>query len=161
WAVMLVGNAALAAALIFIAPLLGFTFAPEQDQGIVAVVVESPPGSSLTYTKSVTDQIEARIRGDQRLNREVENILTMVGQDQQGAAGTGNTGTQYANIQVNLYPKRAPLDYLFFWRQGRLRPDTDAQVAARIREIARSVPGATIQAYEVNGFTGITSSNGT
>ena len=42
-----------------IVPQLGFTFAPEQDQGIVAVIVESPPGSSLSYTKTITDQVEA------------------------------------------------------------------------------------------------------
>jgi HAE1 family hydrophobic/amphiphilic exporter-1 len=161
WIMALAGNIALFAVLIVIVPQLGFTFAPEQDQGIVALIVESPPGSSLSYTKGITDQIEARIRADKALNYEVKNTLTLVGQDQQGATGTGNTGTQYANVQVNLYPKRSPLDYLNPFQTARLRPDTDAQVAARIRTLVRTVPGATIQSFEVNGFTGISSSSGT
>ena len=161
WILALFGNVALIAALFVIVPRLGFSFAPEQDQGIVAVIVETPPGSSLSYTRQVTDQVERIIRSDRRLSAEVKNILTLVGQDQQGAAGTGNTGTQYANVQVNLYPKKSPLDYVTFWQHATLRADTDAQVAARLRELTRSVPGATIQAYEVNGFTGISSASGT
>ena len=162
WVITIIGNLALVIALVVIVPQLGFTFAPEQDQGIVAVIVQSPPGSSLDYTQRVSTQVEDLIRGDKRLDSEVRNILTLNGQDEQGAAGTGNTGTQYANIQVNLYPKKSPLDYVYFWQHAQLRPDTDAEVATRIRTLLnKNIAGASTQAYEVNGFTGISSASGT
>ena len=123
WIPTIVGNLALLAAVFVIVPQLGFTFAPEQDQGIVAVVVESPPGSSLAYTQKITDQVEQAIPRQQVAELRGQEHPDAGRAGPAGRGGTGNTGTQYANIQVNLYPKKSPLDYLFFWQHAHLRPD--------------------------------------
>lgn len=158
WIVVTIGFGALIVALVLVAPKLGFRFAPGQDQNQVSVVVETPAGSSLAYTKSITDEVERRIRGDKALKPAVKYLLTSVGRSQAGGAGAGNTGTQYGNISVTLYEKAAPLDSLlalFGVHHGEpLRPIPDTEVSKIIRGLVKNIPGAKIQAAEVNGFGG-------
>ena len=156
WTVVLIGNIALVIALVLITPKLGFRFAPGQDQNQVAVTVEAPAGSSLAYTRTITDEVERRIRADKTINPSIKFLLTSLGRSQSGGQGAGNQGTQYGNIQVSLYEKAAPLDRLTLHSKNAdpLRSLTDADVAKEIRKIVRSVPGAKIQAAEVNGFGG-------
>ncbi len=162
WIVVGVGNAILIVAVIVIFPKLGFRFSPAQDQNLVSVSVQEPAGTSLNVTKGVTDEIERRIRADKSLDGSVKYLLTSVGRNSSGGAGAGDTGTQYAQIQVSLFDKAAPLDRLQFWnkRTGleRLRDDSDADVAKEIRKLVKTIPGngssLKIQASEVNGFGG-------
>lgn len=156
WLVFILGNVLLVVALVLIAPRLGFRFAPGQDQNQVAVIVETPAGSSLSYTKSVTDEVERRIRASKALKPDVQYLLTSVGRSQAGGAGAGNTGTQYGNIQVSLYEKAAPLDAIGLGghHDTPLRRDADTDVAKIIRGLVKTIPGAKIQAAEVNGFGG-------
>lgn len=155
WIVVIVGNAALILVVMGIAPKLGFRFAPGQDQNQVAVSVEAPAGSSLAYTTGITNEIERRIRKNQDVSKNVKYLLTSVGQS--NSTGSGNVGTQYANIQVSLYDKAAPLDAFHGYKDTDgtpLRRVADADVAADIRKLCATIPGATIQASEVNGFGG-------
>ena len=153
WVVVTIGNVALIAVVVLIAPKLGFRFAPGQDQSLVAVSVEAPAGSSLQYTKRITDEIERRMKADSWMKGKVKYILTSVGQS--NSTGSGNTGTQYGNMQVSLFDKAAPLDKLPFAHHAEpLRDVDDSDVAAHIRDMTKDIPGANIQAYEVNGFGG-------
>ena len=158
WIVVIVGFGALILALFLIAPKLGFRFAPGQDQNQVSVVVETPAGSSLAYTKTISDEVERRIRASKALKPDVQYLLTSVGRSQAGGAGAGNTGTQYANISVSLYEKAAPLDRVFAFfgvhHATPLRAIPDTEVSKIIRGLVKDVPGAKIQAAEVNGFGG-------
>jgi len=155
WIVVITGNLLLIVALFLIVPKLGFRFAPGQDQNQVAVQIQCPAGASITYTTSITKEIERRIRADESLKQSVEYLSTSVGRS--AASGSAYTGTQYASINISLYDKAAPLDLLFapFKHSGPpLRHETDADVALEIRKLVKDIPGAIIQASEVSGFGG-------
>ena len=162
WIVVGVGNAILIVAVIVIFPKLGFRFSPAQDQNLVSVSVQAPAGTALPVTKGITDEIERRIRADKALDGDIKYLLTSVGRNSSGGAGAGDTGTQYAQIQVSLYDKAAPLDRLEFWNKhtglDTLRNESDSDVAKKIRQLVKTIPGngssLKIQASEVNGFGG-------
>ena len=155
WIVVISGNALLVVVVMIIGPKLGFRFAPGQDQSQVAVTIEAPAGSSLAYTRSISDEVERRIRADKEVNPNVKYLLTSIGQS--NSTGSGNVGTQYGNIQVSLYDKAAPLDVFHGNKSDtgeQLRNVADASIAAKIRNLVTTIPGAKIQASEVNGFGG-------
>ncbi len=162
WIVVMAGNVILIVAVIVIFPKLGFRFSPAQDQNLVSVSVQAPAGTSLNVTKGVTDEIERRIRADKALDGDIKYLLTSVGRNSSGGAGAGDTGTQFAQIQVSLFDRAAPLDKIAFWNKrtglDRLRDESDADVAKKIRQIIKTIPGnggsLKIQASEVNGFGG-------
>ena len=166
WIVVSVGNVILVAALILIMPRLGFRFAPGQDQNLVSISVQANAGTSLELTKGITDEIERRIRADDALKGDVKYLQTVVGRNSSGGQGAGDTGTQYAQIQVSLFDRAAPFDKLsgFFSRltghhgAEPLRDEADADVAKKIRALVKTIPGngssLKIQASEVNGFGG-------
>ena len=162
WIVVGVGNAILIVAVIVIFPKLGFRFSPAQDQNLVSVSVQAPAGTALPVTKGITDEIERRIRADKALDGDIKYLLTSVGRNSSGGAGAGDTGTQYAQVQVSLYDKAAPLDRLEFWNKhtglDTLRNESDSDVAKKIRQLVKTIPGngssLKIQASEVNGFGG-------
>ena len=162
WIVVSVGNVILVIAVVLIFPKLGFRFSPAQDQNLVSVSVQAPAGTALNVTKGITDEIERRIRADKSLDSSVKYLLTSVGRNSSGGAGSGDTGTQYAQVQVSLYDKAAPLDRAEFWNkhtgEDTLRNDSDADVAKEIRKLVKTIPGngssLKIQASEVNGFGG-------
>ncbi len=162
WVVVVIGNLILVAAVILIFPKLGFRFSPAQDQNLVSVTVQAPAGTSLAVTKSITDDIERRIRADKGLDGDVKYLQTVVGRNASGGAGAGDTGTQFAQIQVSLYDKAAPLDKVEFWNKHTgedvLRDESDEDVAKKIRKIVQTVPGngssLIILASAVNGFGG-------
>ena len=162
WWVVIVGNLLLVAAVMLIFPRLGFRFAPGQDQNQVSVTVQAPAGTSLTVTKTITNEIERRIRADKSLDTDIKYLQTSVGRNASGGPGSGDTGTQYAQILVSLYDKAAPLDKIQFWNkhtgEETLRYKTDDAVAKEIRELVKTIPGngssTKIQANAVNGFGG-------
>ena len=162
WVVVIAGNLVLVAAVILIFPKLGFRFSPAQDQNLVSVTVQAPAGTSLTVTKTITDEIERRIRADKSLDNDVKYLQTVVGRNASGGAGSGDTGTQYAQIQVSLFDRAAPLDKAQFWNkhtgEETLRDEADSDVAKKIRKLVQTIPGngssLIIQAAEVNGFGG-------
>ncbi len=157
WAVVFSGNVLLVVVIVLIAPNLGFTFAPNQDQSLVQVTVTAHPGASLAYTKSIADEIQKRIENDKQIKPEVQHVLSVVGQSAVGGTGAGSAGTQFASIQITLYPRKAPLDYvtqLFQRHPAYLRTQSDQDISKRIRKITASIPGARIQAAEVTGFGG-------
>jgi HAE1 family hydrophobic/amphiphilic exporter-1 len=156
WAVFITGNALLIVVLVLIAPKLGFTFAPNQDQGLVQIAVTAPAGASLDYTNTIAKEVERRVNANAAIRGEVQNMVCVVGQSALGGTGAGSAGTQYATIQLSLYPRKAPLDYvteLFRRDPTRLRTQSDQDIAKRMRRMIQSIPGAKrIQATEVSGF---------
>ena len=115
--VVIVGNLVLVAAVILIFPKLGFRFSPAQDQNLVSVTVQAPAGTALPVTKSILNQIEERIRADKSLDGDIKYLQTVVGRNSSGGSGSGDTGTQYGQIQVSLYDRAAPLDKIQFWHK--------------------------------------------
>ena len=154
WPVVTIGNLVLVIAVIFLAPRLGFTFAPSQDQSLVQISVTAAPGASLSFTKTITDEIERRIHADKSLNSEVKYLLTEDGVSAAGGSASGNTGTNYAVIQASLYDKAAPIDKVEFWHHEHLRNETDNDVAVKIRKVLNGIAGARLTAAPTTGFGG-------
>jgi HAE1 family hydrophobic/amphiphilic exporter-1 len=72
-------------------PLIGGGFAPETDDSEFAVTFETPEGSSLAYTRSKAEEVNARLRA-------MDDVLytyTTVGA---GATGTVTAGSTYVKL---------------------------------------------------------------
>src|SRR2546425_12383330 len=73
-------------------------FVPNEDQDWFLIAVQSPPGASTEYTRSIEDQVQAIMRKDP----DIENIFAITGS---GVAGNAsNQGVIYAKLQD--YSKR-------------------------------------------------------
>ena len=152
--VFLFGNLFLVLIFAFVAPSLGFRFAPDQDQNEVSISVEDPAGVSLAYTKSITDQIEHIIRTTPDLNSDTQFIFTALGTSSAGGQGSGVTGTQYATMSLTLYNRASLLDTARFWRHEHLRHRSDVNVATEVKKLTKGIPGARILPSNVSGFSG-------
>ncbi|MDR3710181.1 MAG: efflux RND transporter permease subunit [Capsulimonadaceae bacterium] len=150
------GVVALVLTMVLVAPRLGFRFAPGQDQNQVAILVEGPDGASLNYTKHITDQIEAAITSTPDLKRDVQFLFTTLGSTGSGGGGGINafTGTQYANVGLQLYDRKSVLDNFKPSTGEHLRPRSDVAVAEEIRKKVANIVGAKIITSEVSGFGG-------
>jgi HAE1 family hydrophobic/amphiphilic exporter-1 len=73
----------------------GFGFVPASDRSELTVQVEAPPGSSLEYTRVVTEQVARRVRA----HPEVRYTYATVG----SASGSG--GVDLGSVYVRLAPK--------------------------------------------------------
>jgi HAE1 family hydrophobic/amphiphilic exporter-1 len=154
WIVLGVGNLILIAVFLTVGPAIGFRFAPNQDQNLVAVTVEGPPGASLQYTQQLISKIQGIIRSTPSLNNNIKFISATIGRSAQGGPGAGLSGTQYANLQCTLYDKKSVLDSLNIFSHQHLRSESDVQVSLDLRKALRNVTGARILASNVTGFGG-------
>jgi HAE1 family hydrophobic/amphiphilic exporter-1 len=73
----------------------GFGFTPESDRSELTVTVEAPPGASLEYTRTQTEQIAQRLRS----RPEVRYTYSTIG----SASGSG--AVDVGSIYVRLKPK--------------------------------------------------------
>lgn len=130
---------------------LGFRFAPEQNQGQIALSVELPAGASLEATTRVLHQIEERIADIP----EIQYLETSAGATQGDGEGIGDTGTNIGEVRINLTDRIGNLDRILFWiDKSGLRIRSDSEIAEDIRHRVVDIPGATIRAVEVSGFNG-------
>jgi HAE1 family hydrophobic/amphiphilic exporter-1 len=74
--------------------LVGVSFFPEDDNAELNIIVETPPGSNLAYTRLKTEQIAALTRR----HKEVRYTYTTLGSGEAGAVDIGK-------IYVKLVPK--------------------------------------------------------
>ena len=148
---LLAGNLFLVFIFVVFGAKLGFRFAPEQDQGQVSVLVQAPAGSSLSYTESITRQIESVINTTPNLKYDTKFISTTVGD---AGPGQNATGTQYAHVDLTLYDRKSILDSVQFWHHEHLRDRSDVDVALEIKKLTGSIVGARILPANVSGFGG-------
>jgi HAE1 family hydrophobic/amphiphilic exporter-1 len=106
----------------------GFGFVPESDRSETTVVVEAPPGSSLEYTRVVTEQVARRVRA----HPEVRYTYATVG----SASGSG--GVDVGSIYVRLVDKKN-------------RSISQAQFGRRLRRELRQVGDANAYLLEAGG----------
>ena len=69
------------------------SFVPDEDQGFLIVVMQSPAGASLEYTTSIGNQVTQIMRRQQ----EVENIFSVAGFSFSGAAA--NQGLMFVSLK--------------------------------------------------------------
>jgi len=92
------GGLALAVGLVMVAPVykkVGTSFFPIDDRSEFNIKLETPPGSSLAYTRAKAEQVEALVRR----NPEVRYVYTTLGG---GNSGAVDVGTMY----TRLIPKK-------------------------------------------------------
>lgn len=105
---------------IFMVPLLGTEFVPKADFSETSVTFYTPVGSSLELTEGKAQQVEQIVRSFP----EVRYTLATI--------NTGNAqGKIYANVYVRLVDRKD-------------RTINAEQMAARLRERLRQVPGITV-----------------
>jgi HAE1 family hydrophobic/amphiphilic exporter-1 len=112
-----------AAVLVFFA-LLGVTywiyqkvprgFIPEDDQGYIIVIVQSPQGASLDYTKNICTQVEKVLAGV----HEIEGVFSVTGFSFSGSAP--NRGIVFASLKP--FAERKGEEHSSVGIIGRLRP---------------------------------------
>lgn len=139
-----VGYAVLVAAVALVMPRLPFEFFPASDQASVTVSVETAVGTRIEETDRLVRQIETRLM-DKAKYPEIEHITAVVGSAGGGGLSSGDSGGQYANVNVALYPKGER-------RANRQR--SDQEVAAALREHLADLPSAKIQVSTSSGMGG-------
>ncbi len=130
-------------------PLLTQRFAGGQEQGQVLVDVTMPAGSSLDRTLSVVKRIESV---GLKLP-ETTYVTSNVGSAPTGF-GAENIGPQYAQVQINLADKRAPIDKMQFWKKSteKLRDRDQASIVTEVQQKIGKIPDAKIIVSGQTGF---------
>lgn len=126
---------ALLAATYFVYQRVPRAFLPEDDQGFIIFVVQSPQGASLSYTRDICAKAEEVITRDP----EVEGVFTIVGQGASG--GAPNQALMYASLKP------------FEERKG--RGQNAASVIARLRRSLSAISGAVVVPFNPPAVFGL------
>lgn len=122
--VLLSGVGALGAIFWLSFQRLGFEFLPGVDQGQIAVTLELPPGSSLEATQSVAARVEKLVADTPDVAASVTNVGQVLG----GFGSIPQQGSQFAQINVRLVPRRT-----LFNHNPKFRARSDEAAASEIR----------------------------
>jgi len=131
--------------------LFKFSFFPDQDNGRVEVNIELPPGKSLAETQQVVEYVEEKIKGIP----EIEFALATVGSQGVSQFQAGSSGSNYAQVVISLYDKKAIMDSIAFWHakdDKPLRSRSDKAVAADVLQKVGRYPGAEIKVGTGSAF---------
>jgi len=133
-----------AAVIVFFA-LLGLTywiyqkvprgFIPEDDQGYILMIVQSPQGASLDYTKNICAQVEKVLFGV----HEIDGVFSVTGFSFSGSAP--NRGIVFANLRP------------FVERKG--EEHSSAAVIERLRPKLFGIPGALVIPFNPPAVQGL------
>ncbi|MBS1716302.1 MAG: efflux RND transporter permease subunit [Armatimonadetes bacterium] len=129
-----------------------FAFLPSSDSGQVAINIEMPADSNLQATDRVVRLIENKIKDI----KDVKYVLSNIGSQSAGSFSTGNSGSNYAQIQLALNDKASFMDRLkmAFGQKSndalRLRDDTS--VAAETTRVVGKIPGAITRISAADSF---------
>src|SRR5215212_6667084 len=106
----------------------GFGFAPDSDRSELTVTVEAPPGSSLEYTRVVTEQVARQVRA----HKEVAYTYATVG----SASGSG--GVDVGSVYLRLTPRHD-------------RDVSQQALGKQLRQELKRIGGATAYLLEAGG----------
>ena len=159
---MLIVNSLILVALLPLTAVVGFKirewkredlfkvqFFPASDTGTLGVNIQMPPGRSLAATQSVVDEVERRIQGI----HEIKYMLATVGSQGVSQFQAGSSGSNYAQVQVSLFEKKALLDYLpWAHHSEELRTRSTDLVSAEIIQKVGRIAGAEIRVAPTDSF---------
>ena len=132
-------------------PLLLFRFAPNQDQGQVAITGEMPAGTSITKTLEVAKKVETICKQ----NPDIQNTFVSIGSTSAGFRGGAGTGTQYFTLSLKLRDKVSLGDSINpFTDKSKMRRLVDTVVADSVRKAIGEFPDANIKIAAQSGFGG-------
>lgn len=134
WTMVAIAVGSLAAAIVMQTTFGGFGFAPESDRSEMTIGVDTPPGSSIEYTRTKTNELTQILRH----HPEVSYTYTSIG----GAGGDfGTVGSvDTASIYARLVPKAE-------------RDISQADFGNRLRAELERVSGADVTVFS-GGFGG-------
>jgi HAE1 family hydrophobic/amphiphilic exporter-1 len=125
--------------IILIASNLPSGFIPAEDQGMIYAIVQTPPGSTLERTNDISIQL-------QKLLEKVEGIQSV-----SSIAGyevlTEGRGSNAATCLINLKP----------WSE---RHHTVSEITLELEEVAKALPGATIEFFDPPAVPGFGAAGG-
>jgi len=98
-----------------IVPLVGTEFIPQSDEGFISLRLNTPVGSSLEYTDSKVQQVEAALKGF----ADIALVMTTVGTDQ---------GRNYARVNLKLADRKD-------------RSRTQKEIERALRAELKPIPG--------------------
>ena len=116
------------------------SFVPQEDQGYIMLLVQAPPGASLSYTSQLADQAQAILGGEP----EVQGSFAITGFSFSGSAA--NYGMIFANLQP------------FAQRKG--PQHSAAAVVGRLRQKLFAIQGGLVVPFEPPAIQGLGSFGG-
>lgn len=117
--------------LFFLTPKLGSEFAPEMDEGVVAISIELPSGTPIDITKQQVLAVEQMMKG-------LPDLLTI--SSAIGGSGT-KTGVQYGEVRLQFTPENEREESVF-------------DKINAIRPMLTEIPDAKISVTSSGGFGG-------
>jgi HAE1 family hydrophobic/amphiphilic exporter-1 len=134
--------------------VLGFDFTPSIDRGQVSVQIELPPGSSLSATDAVMQEVEAAAEQVEGVER--ERMLASIGEIIGGFGSLPDRGAHLGQLTLMLQEKPGFMERLLHpgGVPGR-RTRSDEEVARELRE--KLQPLASRARISVSAVRGLTS----
>ncbi|CAN5426260.1 efflux RND transporter permease subunit [soil metagenome] len=125
--------------IVLIASNLPSGFIPSEDQGMLYAIVQTPPGSTLERTNDISLQLQklvANVEG-------IESVSSIAGYEVLTEGRGSNAGT----CLINLKP----------WSE---REHTVQEITVELEEIAKKLPGATIEFFDPPAVPGFGAAGG-
>jgi hydrophobic/amphiphilic exporter-1 (mainly G- bacteria), HAE1 family len=125
--------------IILIASNLPSGFIPSEDQGMLYAIVQTPPGSTLERTNDISLQLQklvAKVEG-------IQSVSSIAGYE----VLTEGRGSNAATCLINLKP----------WNE---REHTVQEITLELEEIAKELPGATIEFFDPPAVPGFGAAGG-
>ncbi len=124
-----------------------FGFLPDSDGGQVSATIELPAGSNLAQTQKYVEKVEQVMQTDP----DVKYVISNIGGSGGGVFASGNSGSNYAQVNATLYDKAAFTDK-FKGIKERLRSRSSDSVATDILVKLGRLPGAKINVSAGSAF---------
>ena len=123
--------------IFFVSQAVPRSFLPQEDQGYFFVAIEAPPGSSIEYTKKVTDKVEAVIR--QKLGDNMQSIFSVIGFSFLGSGP--NKAMLFPSLKSVKYRKEAK--------------NSATAIVNSVRMPLMGMPGALVMVFEPPSIAGL------
>lgn len=131
-------------------PIFNGTFFPPTEQGLIAINITMPPGSSLDRTLEVVERCEKVAMAIP----DVEFVTSTVGVGSASGFSGRPQGSQYASMTVSLRDKKSLMDSLMFWKKSDLRTRSQNSIRTEMQQKIGKVPDAQIFVANIGGFGG-------
>lgn len=130
---------AFAAGIYFFSSSVPSGFIPNEDQGMLYAIVQTPPGSTLERTNDISNQLEKKIQEIEG----VQSVSSIAGYEVLTEGRGSNAGT----CLINLKP----------WDE---RHQSVTEIIEKLEEKAKEIPGATIEFFDPPAVPGFGAAGG-
>lgn len=127
------------AGIVLIASNLPSGFIPAEDQGMLYAIVQTPPGSTLERTNDISLQLQKQIMKVEG----IQSVSSIAGYEVLTEGRGSNAGT----CLINLKP----------WSE---REHSVQEIIVELEEVARELPGATIEFFDPPAVPGFGAAGG-